>query len=66
METKKSILGIRFSFLTPTDQAKFEQIFSQGAAAFGGNKISGKKHYSTLCHFSPFYLPSCLDSPSCE
>ncbi|KAI7864012.1 uncharacterized protein EV154DRAFT_488978, partial [Mucor mucedo] len=32
--------GIRFSFLTPSDQAKFEQIFTQSAAAFGGNKIS--------------------------
>ncbi|KAG2237652.1 hypothetical protein INT48_004555 [Thamnidium elegans] len=32
--------GIRLSFLTPTDQLKFEQIFSQSAAAFGGNKIS--------------------------
>lgn len=36
-----SYLGIRFTFLTQSDQSKFEQIFSQTAAQFGGNKISG-------------------------
>ena len=36
------LLGVRLSFLTPTDQTKFEQIFTQSAAAFGGNKIPGK------------------------
>lgn len=34
--------GIRFTFLTQSDQSKFEQIFSQTAAQFGGNKISAQ------------------------
>lgn len=33
--------GIRFTFLSPSDQAKFEQLFIQGAAQFGGNQIGG-------------------------
>jgi hypothetical protein len=52
MKTNNLNVGIRFSFLTPTDQVKFEQIFSQGAAAFGGNKISGK----FILDFSFLYL----------
>ncbi|CAO0800933.1 unnamed protein product [Mucor circinelloides] len=31
--------GVRLSFLTQTDQSKFEQLFAQSAAAHGGNKI---------------------------
>ncbi|KAF1797775.1 hypothetical protein FB192DRAFT_1163445 [Mucor lusitanicus] len=31
--------GVRLSFLTQTDQSKFEQLFAQSAAAYGGNKI---------------------------
>ncbi|RCI00399.1 actin organization and endocytosis protein, partial [Rhizopus stolonifer] len=31
--------GIRLSFLTQADQAKFEQLFAQSAAPYGGSKI---------------------------
>ncbi|CEP14187.1 hypothetical protein [Parasitella parasitica] len=31
--------GVRLSFLTPTDQSKFEQLFAQSSAPYGGNKI---------------------------
>ncbi|KAI9485258.1 MAG: hypothetical protein EXX96DRAFT_544540 [Benjaminiella poitrasii] len=31
--------GVHLSFLTQSDQAKFEQLFSQSAASYGGNKI---------------------------
>ncbi|KAI8642190.1 hypothetical protein BD408DRAFT_344765 [Parasitella parasitica] len=31
--------GVRLSFLTQTDQSKFEQLFAQSAASHGGNKI---------------------------
>ncbi|CAO3610752.1 unnamed protein product [Mucor hiemalis] len=31
--------GIQFTFLTQADQSKFEQIFSQTAAQFGGKKF---------------------------
>ncbi|KAI9281514.1 hypothetical protein BY458DRAFT_498805 [Sporodiniella umbellata] len=34
--------GIRFTFLTPSDQSKFEQLFIQSAGAFGGNKIGAQ------------------------
>ncbi|KAI8992676.1 hypothetical protein BDB01DRAFT_755855 [Pilobolus umbonatus] len=31
--------GIKLSYLTPSDQAKFEQLFTQSAAQYGGNNI---------------------------
>ena len=35
-------LGIRLNFITPSDQAKFEDLFSRAAASTGSNKLPGK------------------------
>lgn len=42
--------GVRLSFLTQTDQSKFEQLFAQSAAAYGGNKIPGRYLHSLIIH----------------